>query len=222
MEKSRLAPKTLRRCRSASPLPPRSPLLNQEQQLLINVLVSFAWCQKLMHSRSKSITNLKETTLLRRSWHRVPHSAVGKSIYAHMISRSPDMRTMFGGDNNAADRHMRHFLGLLQCVVDNLNDMEEALHPWLDLLGKGHGGFSIRSKHWDAFGEAIVTTVSEWIAPGRNHKDTVKAWMILSSFLSDRLSAASRVAANCPMTAPRIQLITLMASGPPPALRFEC
>ncbi|VDM41630.1 unnamed protein product [Toxocara canis] len=193
MEKGQLAPKPLRRCRSASPLPPRPPLLNQDQQVLI-----------------------------KRSWHRVPHSSVGKSIYAHMIARSPDMRAMFGGENNSADRHMRHFLGLLQCAVDNLNDMEKALQPWLDLLGKGHGGFSIRSKHWDAFGEAIVTAVSEWIAPGKSHKDTVKAWMLLSCFLSDRLCAASRIAANCPMTTPRIQLITLMASGPPPSLRFEC
>uniref|UniRef100_A0A915BZK3 Globin family profile domain-containing protein n=1 Tax=Parascaris univalens TaxID=6257 RepID=A0A915BZK3_PARUN len=167
MDKNHLVPKPLRRCRSASPLPPRSPLLSQDQQVLI-----------------------------KRSWHRVPRSSVGDSIYTHMIARCPDMRSMFGGDSSSADRHMRHFVGLLQCAVDNLNDMEKALQPWLDLLGKGHGGFPIRSKHWDAFGEAIVTAVSEWIAPGRSHKDTVKAWMLLSSFLSDRLSAASRIAAN--------------------------
>lgn len=42
-------------------------------------------------------------------------------------------------------RHQRHFVELIQSAVDNLSDIQSALKPWLDLIGKGHVGFRIKS-----------------------------------------------------------------------------
>lgn len=69
---------------------------------------------------------------------------VGNSICAHMTTRNEDMRPVFGGDLNSIQRHARHFVGLLQCAIDNIADLEQALQPWLDLIGQGHNGFAIR------------------------------------------------------------------------------
>ncbi|KAK0403071.1 hypothetical protein QR680_016700 [Steinernema hermaphroditum] len=182
-------PKPLRRCRSASPAPPRAPLLTQEQQIL-----------------------------LRRSWQRVSKSQIGKTIVNNMIVKCPETKGMFSAaaDTEAMERHYKHFVELIQCAVDNLNDLETALQPWLETLGKGHAGFAIRTKHWDAFGEAVATSIAEWVGPGRGHKETVKAWMRISCFLADRLSAATRNYYPTPMCTPRIQMLTILATSPSP------
>ncbi|VDK29203.1 unnamed protein product [Gongylonema pulchrum] len=134
----------------------------------------------------KRLTLLRELCVSRKSWNRVPKAKIGDAIFAGMVTRCSDAKTMFG-DETSLSRHLRHFAGLLQ------------------------------SKHWDAFGESLVIAVNEYIAPGRAHKDTLKAWMLLSSFLSDRLGAASKTAAFSPLSTPRIQLFTLMASAPYPS-----
>uniref|UniRef100_A0A7E4V0X3 GLOBIN domain-containing protein n=1 Tax=Panagrellus redivivus TaxID=6233 RepID=A0A7E4V0X3_PANRE len=186
-----LAPRPLRRCRSASPAPPKAPLLSSEQQ-----------------------------NLIRKSWQRVSKTAIGKSIYARMVAKCPDSKALFVNDASAIPRHERYFVDLLQSAVENLNDMERALQPWLECIGKGHSGFSIRARHWDAFGEAVVSAITEWVGPGKTHRETVRAWMLLSSFVSDRLGVASRRSGNGnevngnPMCTPRIQLLTLVTTGP--------
>ncbi|MFH4977111.1 hypothetical protein AB6A40_003820, partial [Gnathostoma spinigerum] len=103
---------------------------------------------------------------------------------------------------------------LIQCAVDNLDNIKEALEPWLSTIGKGHAGFSIRMKHWDAFGESIVFAIADCLGYTKKHKDAIKAWMILSCFLTDCLGSASRTSPNSLMPAPRIQLYALISSGP--------
>uniref|UniRef100_A0AC34PY52 Globin family profile domain-containing protein n=1 Tax=Panagrolaimus sp. JU765 TaxID=591449 RepID=A0AC34PY52_9BILA len=186
--KNLAAPRPLRRCRSASPALPRPPLLTSEQQ-----------------------------NLIKKSWQRVPKSSIGKTIYQRMVAKCPEAKKLFMVDNSTISRHERYFADLIQSAVDNLTDMERALQPWLEMIGKGHAGFAIRAKHWDAFGEALVSAISDWIGPGKLHRETVKAWMILSSFFSDQLGAASQKSNGDAVNAictPRIQLLTLVSTGP--------
>ncbi|KAE9553048.1 hypothetical protein FO519_003728 [Halicephalobus sp. NKZ332] len=188
--KNQLAPKPLRRCRSASPAPlPRTLLLSPEQQ-----------------------------NLIRKSWQKVSKSNIGKTIYQRMISKCPDSKNLFVVDYSAIQRHEKYFVDVIQSTVDNLDNMERGLEPWLETIGQGHAGFAIKAKHWDAFGEAIVSSISDWIGPGKLHRETVRAWMILSSYISDRLGAASHRSGNSDsvnvMCTPRIQLLTLVTTGP--------
>ncbi|VDN17322.1 unnamed protein product [Gongylonema pulchrum] len=62
----------------------------------------------------------------------------------------------------------------------------------------------LRSKHRDAFGESLVIAVNEYIASDRAHKDALKTWVLFSSFLSDRLGAASKTTAFSPLSTPHI------------------
>lgn len=160
-----LSPQPLRRTRSASPAPPhRSPVvLDGARQLLI-----------------------------RRSWQRCIKGRIGNIVYNHLVARCPQARSLFANSkssqpSSSAERHARHFVDLLNCAVENLHDMDTALAPWLALVGRGHSGFAIRREEWDAFGQAIVDAATEWTGSGRGHRDTIKAWMVLASFLADRL-----------------------------------
>uniref|UniRef100_A0A914XMF1 Globin family profile domain-containing protein n=1 Tax=Plectus sambesii TaxID=2011161 RepID=A0A914XMF1_9BILA len=159
-----LSPTPLRRTRSASPVPPhRSPVvLDGARQLLV-----------------------------RRSWQRGVKARIGNMVYSHLVIRSPQARALFAScksqPSSSAERHARHFVDLLNCTVENLHDMDLALAPWLALVGRGHSGFAIGRDVWDAFGQAIVDAATDWIGPGRGNRETIKAWMVLASFLADRL-----------------------------------
>uniref|UniRef100_A0A1I7X2K3 Sugar transporter SWEET1 n=1 Tax=Heterorhabditis bacteriophora TaxID=37862 RepID=A0A1I7X2K3_HETBA len=111
-----------------------------------------------------------------KSWQRVPKLTFGESFMADLISRIG--RPVFGEDTSVVERHRRYFIELVQTCVDNLSDLESALRPWLDTLGKGHAGFKIKARHWEAFSESLLFCVTEWVGPGRSHKETVKGWMV--------------------------------------------
>ncbi|CAB3399253.1 unnamed protein product [Caenorhabditis bovis] len=173
------APRPLRRCRSASPVPPiRPPIISPERQ-----------------------------NLLKKSWSRVPRQQFGRSVLQCFNSSVGSSKNLFV-DSETALRHNKYFVDLVQTCIENLADLEKGLKPWLDTIGRGHAGFKITAKHWEKFGECLLATISEWIGPGKQHKETIKAWMVLSSFLTDRLSAASRTATHSPMLTPRVQLMT--------------
>jgi hemoglobin-like flavoprotein len=154
-----LAPRPLRRCRSASPAFPRAPLLTSEQQ-----------------------------NLIRKSWSRVSKSTLGQSIYLRMsgkfrqrhnlyilvLGKCPDMPKFFELNTGVVERHQRYFIDLLQSAVDNLADIDGALKPWLETVARAHTGFSIKSKHWDAFTDALITNISDWVGPSRSHRETIR------------------------------------------------
>ncbi|KAI6244129.1 GLOBIN domain-containing protein [Aphelenchoides fujianensis] len=177
-----LAPRPLRRCRSASPALPRPAFLTADQQ-----------------------------ALLRKSWSRTSKTAIGRSIYVAMNNKCPDLPKLFGADSGEIDRHERFFVDLIQSTMDNLAD-EGELEASLSMVGKAHNGFSIRAKHWDAFGEALVAVLTEWIGPGRQHKETIRAWILFATFMADRLSAAAN-SGGSPFSTPRLQLLTFVSVG---------
>uniref|UniRef100_A0A1I7T9S1 GLOBIN domain-containing protein n=1 Tax=Caenorhabditis tropicalis TaxID=1561998 RepID=A0A1I7T9S1_9PELO len=172
------APKPLRRCRSASPATVRQLNMSAEQQKLV-----------------------------KRSWNRIPKTQFGRAALEAFIPAAGVTHAIFV-DKETENRHVKYFVDLVQSCVDNLEDLETGVKPWLDLIGRGHANFKITGKHWEKFGESLLTTATEWNGPGRRHKETVKAWMVMSSFLADRLAHASRIAHHSPMLTPRVQLLT--------------
>ncbi|KAI6191617.1 GLOBIN domain-containing protein [Aphelenchoides bicaudatus] len=179
-----LAPRPLRRCRSASPAFPRAPLLTTDQQ-----------------------------NLIRKSWTRISKTNLGQSIYIRMSGKCSDMPKFFEINTGVVERHQKYFIDLIQNSVDNLADVDGALKPWLDQIAKAHTGFQIKSKHWDAFTEAMLSNISEWIGPSRSHRETIRAWMILISYLADRLSSSASNS-NSPVFTPRLQLLSLTPTTP--------
>lgn len=116
-------------------------------------------------------------------------------------------------NNECVIRHQRFFVELIQSSVDNLADVDGQLKPWFDKIAKAHTGFSIKSKHWDAFIDAILTNISEWVGPSRTHKETIRSWIILWSYIADRLTSAASQS-NSPVFIPRIQLLNMVSTVP--------
>jgi hemoglobin-like flavoprotein len=87
----------------------------------------------------------------------MPKATIGRSIYQNMIGivqkhvsnpifleKCPETKKLFNDDGGSIDRHTKYFVDLIQSAVENINDMETGLRPWLEMLGKGHAGFAIR------------------------------------------------------------------------------
>ncbi|CAI2358190.1 unnamed protein product [Caenorhabditis sp. 36 PRJEB53466] len=149
----------------------------------------------------------KHQKLIKQSWNRIPKTQFGRAALEAFIT-SADVSHAIFVDKETENRHVKYFVDLVQSCVDNLENLESGVKPWLDLIGRGHANFKITGKHWEKFAESLLTTATEWNGPGRRHKETVKAWMIMSSYLADRLAHASRIAHHSPMLTPRVQLIT--------------
>ncbi|CAJ0575202.1 unnamed protein product, partial [Mesorhabditis spiculigera] len=201
-----LTPEPIRRCRSPSPVVQHTGFMDQLSVKPLRRTRSARSASPAVH-RSVHIT-ADHGVLIKKTWQRVPKNQFGETLIQDLANRIG--RESFGPDPTSYERHARHFVDLIQSAVDNLADLEEALKPWLTVLGRGHVGFRIKSKHWDSFGESVLATVSIYIGPGRQHKETVKAWMLLSSFLADRLGAACRSTNLSPMVTPRLQLMTFV------------
>ncbi|CAL2051604.1 CBN-GLB-28 protein [Caenorhabditis brenneri] len=172
------APSPLRRCRSASPATGRQLCLSIEQQKII-----------------------------KQSWNRIPKAQFGRAVLNTFINTEGVGHNIFV-DRDTKERHVRQIVDLVQSCVEHLDNLQTGVKPWLDLIGRGHANFRITGKHWENFAEALVTTASEWNGPGRRHKETGKAWLIMTSFLADRLAHASRQSHHSPMLTPRVQLMS--------------
>ncbi|PAV78987.1 hypothetical protein WR25_10316 isoform A [Diploscapter pachys] len=186
---SHLQPRALRRCRSASPAPPpgspQSPHSGSHH-----------------HGRETELSAEKKI-LLRKSWQKIPKSTFGETVMSNLVQKIGS--NAFGPDPTSIERHRRQVTDLIQTCIDNLDDLESAIKSSIENLTRGHSGLHIKSRHWEAFGEILQSCLFEWIGPGRTHKETVKAWMILISFLSDRLIVAARHAEshhNSPVPSP--------------------
>ncbi len=65
-------------------------------------------------------------------------------MFQHLTAKCPEIRSVFMSDISTIERHGRYFVDLIQGAVDNLSDLEDALRPWLEMIGKGHQGFAIK------------------------------------------------------------------------------
>ncbi|KAL3075194.1 hypothetical protein niasHS_013417 [Heterodera schachtii] len=200
----------LRRSRSASPITSMQRLKLQ-QQYHLGVLLSH-----------------DQQMLIRKSWLKIPKAAFGKAVFEHMIGACPAVVRLFDppADASTIVRHQRYFTELVQRVVDaflrptleQCSESERPLAQWLELIGQRHAQFKVKRAHWDCLGEALTDAVCHWLPPGRQRRETVHAWRVMLSFISDRLGTQTPSAGHhgptaCQMHHPRIELLQLIADG---------
>ncbi|CAJ0568767.1 unnamed protein product, partial [Mesorhabditis spiculigera] len=149
-------------CRSPSPVVQHTGFMDQLSVKPLRRTRSARSASPAVH-RSVHIT-ADHGVLIKKTWQRVPKNQFGETLIQDLANRIG--RESFGPDPTSYERHARHFVDLIQSAVDNLADLEEVLKPWLTVLGRGHVGFRIKSKHWDSFGESVLATVSIYIGPG--------------------------------------------------------
>ncbi|KAF8381957.1 glb-28, partial [Pristionchus pacificus] len=148
------------------------------------------------------ILSSERQTLLRRSWQRLPKQTFSDALMVDLVRKIG--KHSFGDDSDAIELHRRYFMDLLASLVDNLPEMENILSNWTETISRGHLSTRIKPRDWDSFGESVMSVIPHYIGPGKHHKETVKSWTMLSSFLSDRLAAAAR--GNHSPNSPRLQV----------------
>lgn len=176
----------------------------------------------LRRSRSASpsmpfLLTSEQQQIIRKSWTRVPKAKIGKAINEEMISRyGGSSKDLFPAED-ILERHSRYFIDLIQSAVDNLSDLEGGLQGWLELIGKGHSKFEIKTKHWECFGEALSGVISSFLGKCSKRRETMHSWHKLFSFITDRLVLASTSYrnSNYEFNSPRIQLLKLVTNDLP-------
>lgn len=80
--------------------------------------------------------------IFRRSWNRIPKAQFGRASLEAFITAAQVTHAIFV-DKETENRHVKYFVDLVQSCVDNLENLETGVKPWLDLIGRGHANFKI-------------------------------------------------------------------------------
>uniref|UniRef100_A0A914GYW6 Globin family profile domain-containing protein n=1 Tax=Globodera rostochiensis TaxID=31243 RepID=A0A914GYW6_GLORO len=174
----------------------------------------------------------------------MPKATFGKAMFNQMMGACPSAARLFDppADPAAAARHQRYFVELVQRASSSIMEPERALGQWLEMVGQGHAQFKVSPAHWDCLGEALTDAICQWLPPGRHRRETVHAWRVLVSFISDRLGECREIIFEfvkkqtrgpllvlglstqmptghgqnaCPIHHPRIELLRLVTDGHP-------
>ena len=96
--------------------------------------------------------------LIRDSFHRLePDAEVAEKFYDRLFEIAPELRALFRSDMTG--QGMR-FMRTLRVIVQHL-DEPEALHPYLELLAKGHAAYGVKPEHFHPMGQALIWTMQE-------------------------------------------------------------
>lgn len=150
---------------------------------------------------ARQIFTDQQKDLLRHSWNHVGKqgpSGIGTMIFKRIFERNIAIRRLFGFATTPLSRlpyepnfesHARVFVAVLEGAIKNLDDLDNRYGPILVQHGKNHTKFSERGfkpDFWDVFAEAMTESAMEWVGPGK-HRETVKAWTILVSYIVDKM-----------------------------------
>nr|CAD2171841.1 unnamed protein product [Meloidogyne enterolobii] len=195
-----MAPRPLRRCRSSSPS--TNPTLNKQNSGHLQML------------------SLEQQVLIRKSWSRIQKSTFGNTVYEKMLEKCPSIERLFNpSDPLAISRHERYFTELAQWAVDGMSEPDKILSNWLEMVGREHAQFRVKTFTLGFYGEALAESICQSATiTGRQRRETVHAWRLLLSFLADRLGGSS----SAPIASTqdggigfnRIHLLQLVADGP--------
>lgn len=78
-------------------------------------------------------------------------------FYNRLFEQNPDIKTMFKSDMKEQGRKL---MKTLKIAVSTLNNIEQLI-PVVEKLGKGHVGYGVQPKHYDAVGEALMWTLAQ-------------------------------------------------------------
>ncbi|MDQ4117786.1 MAG: globin domain-containing protein [Actinomycetota bacterium] len=108
---------------------------------------------------NRPVTAAERTVeLIRSSFAAVePHSeGLGKHFYATLFSRVPEVRDLFPVNMEVQrSRLLRALVHVVQMV-----DQPDDLVPFLQQLGRDHRKFGVLSQHYDALGDALISSIA--------------------------------------------------------------
>jgi hemoglobin-like flavoprotein len=107
---------------------------------------------------------------------------VAEYFYADLFQRNPQYRSLFPA---SMARQQEVLLGALSQIVSMVDDPER-LVPYLDELGRAHGGFGVTPQHYPEVGASLIATLKyfsgdDWSA--ELEKDWVEAYGVVSDVM---------------------------------------
>lgn len=107
---------------------------------------------------------------------------VAEYFYADLFQRNPQYRSLFPA---SMTRQQEVLLGALVQIVSTVDDPER-LVPYLEELGRAHGGFGISAQHYPEVGTSLVATLKyfsgdDWTA--ELEKDWVEAYGVVADVM---------------------------------------
>jgi hemoglobin-like flavoprotein len=107
---------------------------------------------------------------------------VAEYFYADLFERNPQYRSLFPA---SMARQQEVLLGALAQIVSMVDDPER-LVPYLEELGRAHGGFGVGAQHYPEVGASLVATLKyfsgdDWTA--ELEKDWVEAYGVVADVM---------------------------------------
>lgn len=145
-----------------------------------------------------------QKAILRDAWQRISKkgtSNIGSLIFRRMMNKNSDIKKLFQHVTGMEGvfsfgltpikvyrHHSVLFVKVLDSAIANLDDLRPFVLECV-AYGEKHGpyrkyGFS--PDMWDVFGECMTEAAREWEG-WKKHRETLRAWTILISFIVDRM-----------------------------------
>ncbi|VDP06638.1 unnamed protein product [Soboliphyme baturini] len=145
-----------------------------------------------------------QKTLLRDSWLRINKTGIrniGTMIFRRLLTKQRSIKQLFQHITvlegvfsagltpiQAYQHHSLLFVELIDNAIKNIDDLSVLIPTWIE-HGAKHARFKaygFEIEYWDMFGSTMTEAAREWEG-WRRHRETIRSWTLLISFIVDRL-----------------------------------
>lgn len=149
---------------------------------------------------SEQLTVFQKKMLI-NNWAHLTKTGTGgisNVMFQKFMSKRPETRKMFtkaavvsgfsGEGTNLLQEHVRLLTELIDKAIAGIDDLAETGKLCVS-IGNSHvalNGGDFNAEVWDKFGQTMLESVTQ-LEVVRKHKELVRAWMILISFLIDKI-----------------------------------
>jgi len=142
----------------------------------------------------------QEIQILQKSFSLVePIADVAASLfYGRLFELDPSLRPMFKSDLKLQGEKL---MSTIKLVVVGLNNPERII-PAVQVLGKRHGTYGVKSEHYETVGEALLWTLEKGLGEAYT-PEVESAWISAFSLLSTLMQEAAEEEA-VPVMAPAL------------------
>jgi hemoglobin-like flavoprotein len=130
----------------------------------------------------------KDIALVVKSFDKVvPIAGLAADIfYDRLFEVAPALRPMFPADMR--DQKRKLFV-MIATAVQGLGDLNK-LVPQLKVLGARHGGYGVKSSHYDIVGDALLWTLAKGLGDAFT-PDVERAWTRVYGVLASTMQAGA-------------------------------
>ena len=131
----------------------------------------------------------KQKVLVQESFEKVRPiaDAAASLFYDRLFTLDPSLRALFRGNMKEQGQKLMQMIGMAVKGLDKLNE----LVPAVENLGRRHGGYGVRTEHYETVGTALLWTLEQGLGADFN-EDVKDAWATVYGVLAGVMQAAQR------------------------------